>query len=112
MNNDAKMKRLEELLNNDTFLNELKTVSSVEAFQKKLKENGLDMTEDEVSQFCEDVLKLTDAQELDEEQLEKVSGGIIPLVAGAIIVVGGIAISYAAGWLVGRFFRNKSGICN
>jgi len=109
MNNDMKMKRLEELLNSETFLNEIKTVTDLKGLQKKFQENGLDMTEDEVSEFCDDVLKSIEAGELDEEQLEKVSGGFA--LAGVLLVGGAIAISYAAGWIISRILRNKSGVC-
>jgi hypothetical protein len=47
--------------------------------------------------------------ELSEDQLEQASGGGI--LTGALLIAGGLAISYGAGYAVGKFLRNKSGVC-
>lgn len=65
-----------------TFANEaiaakLKEAADIEQMRKVLAENGVEFTDEELAQFISQAAKSADNGELDETQMEEVSGGIV-----------------------------------
>ena len=75
----SREEKIQELLLSESFVGELKNLNSVEELQEALKNNGLDMTLEEINalgDLCEKVLEQMDNDELSEENLSSVSGGV------------------------------------
>ncbi len=67
--------RIEEVANDEAFLDQLINADSIDEAQKLFAERGIELTQDEVENFAKQV---SNSQgELDEESLEAVSGGLI-----------------------------------
>lgn len=75
MTDAEKSKKLEELLNNEGFLQEIGNAESKEAVQKTFGNYGLDLTRDEVDAILEISKVAAEKGELDEKSLTNVSGG-------------------------------------
>ena len=54
--------------------------------------------------------ELYEGRELTENELEEANGGGILL--GAAIVGAGLALSYGAGYVVGKVISKKTGVCS
>lgn len=70
-----KEERVLELLQDDSFLEKVDTADGVEGLKKLFKENGVDMSSDEVKELVEFVASTSKTGEISEEELDNVSGG-------------------------------------
>ena len=71
-----KNEKLNELFQNPDFLKEAAVFKTVDDFQKGFAKYGLEMSEDEVIEFCGMVAEHTKQGEVGEAELENVAGGI------------------------------------
>lgn len=107
---DERIKKIKELLENEEFGNEIKDLDSAEGFQAAFKAHGVELTLEEVdSVLVHAAIANGNGDEISEDELEQVAGGSI--FVGALVVAGGLALSYGVGWAVGRYVRNKTGVC-
>lgn len=87
--------RLEEVLADETFANELTQMENAEDVQAALEEKGIDLSIREILEVRDTMNKLQEKgvspDELTEEELEEVAGGIIGIIFCA--VCGAIALS-------------------
>lgn len=70
--------KLRDLLNSETFANEIKNLKTVEELQVVLKQHGVEMTTDEIIELGGHLARKVGMDkngELTEEDLENVSGG-------------------------------------
>ena len=75
----SREEKIKELLLNESFVGELKNLKSAEELQEAFKNNGVDMTLEEINalgDLCEKALEEMDNDELSEENLSSVSGGV------------------------------------
>lgn len=67
---------LNKLLNDETFMKQLLSLETDLEVQNLLKENGVEISLEEIAQIKRSVeLRLSDSNDLSEEDLEKVVGG-------------------------------------
>jgi len=70
---------LKELVKNQEFVKEAENFKTIEDFQKGFAKYGVEMTEQEVVEFCAEATKYGENKELAEEDLESVAGGFGPM---------------------------------
>lgn len=84
--------RLSVLSSNEEFKSKLVALETVEQIQALFNEYEIEMSQDEVAEFCKEVAKaanlLPEGEELNEEELENVAGGIV--------ITASVALTYAA----------------
>lgn len=106
MTNQEKNVLLEQLAENEAFLSAFAKVESKDQLQELLKNNGLELTCEEVDAF---VAKLDEAVggELNEENLDDVAGGLA-ITAGTIFTVSYKAIKKVGkvAWKLGKKLAN------
>lgn len=85
MNNIEKIKHL---MDNKNFVSKITAMEDPEQVQDAFAENGVDFTLEQINQIAELVIN-NNAEELNEDALEAVSGGILAEIA---IVASGIAL--------------------
>lgn len=103
--------KLNELMNNETFMNKLAETKGNPAILELLREYGVEMTDAELEQAIasgKEILKekgiLLDDDELSEEGLDLVAGGRFnwrSFVCGTIVAVGSAAYGNGAGAVLG-----------
>lgn len=76
-----------ELAKDQTFVDKLLTMEDNSEVQKAFSENGVELTVEEIDKMAE--MAFGEQRELDESELENVSGGFL---AEAAIVCSGIAL--------------------
>ena len=87
--------KLAEIFENEQFKLEVQNVETPEDFQALLAEYGVEMTLEEVEQFCEQVAVCMQQGELSEEEMEDVAGGVPwVLVAAAVGLCAGFCAGY------------------
>ncbi|MBR3630629.1 MAG: hypothetical protein IKN55_09210 [Oscillospiraceae bacterium] len=76
-----KNKKLAELFSDEAFIGSLASAGDVETMQKLFADNGVDLTQSEVVEMMESLLKtgVSTGDELNEDELGAVSGGTIRL---------------------------------
>ena len=67
------------LFKNPEFVKEAEGYQTIEDFQKGFAKYGLELTEQEVVDFCADAAKYGENKELAVEELEEVAGGLGPM---------------------------------
>ncbi len=98
MTNDA---FLEELFANEAFVEKLNQVEGKNQLQALFAENGVDLSRDEVDQLVAEVQNYdADQDELDDTQLENVSGGAITVSK----LIGYCIKAVKIGWKAGKKF--------
>ena len=102
-----KTNKLRDILTDEVFNKRVHNIETAEELQAAFMERGLDLSIEEVHELCCEIAG-SDEAELDDEALETVNGGAIPpiLVYGAMIAAG-----YGIGWVAGKIFKKKTGIC-
>lgn len=70
------IEKLNELLQDETFLTALSQLDSAEAAQKLFADNGLELAVEEVKEVLKSAVALS-ADELDADALDNVSGGAL-----------------------------------
>ena len=73
--NDQNMTRMEELFENQDFLNSLKAVGTPEELVKKFADEGVEVTVEEAEQFLNGRSQVREDGELDAAALDTVAGG-------------------------------------
>ena len=96
--NDPRMEKLQQVMQNKQYAEELMALETTEEIQAKFAEAGIEFSADEVEKIVEFVVSQTDksGDELGEESLENVTGGIFPV--GMAIFLGLTALGVGIGW--------------
>lgn len=93
-----KNEKLMQIFQDEQFLAESACMESAEDLQELLSKHGLDLTLDEVYGLCAQIACHMKGDELDEDDLEYVSGGVAVWLIVGCVAVGVAAIgSFAAG---------------
>lgn len=98
---------LKKLMDNETFMNGLASVESADDLAKVLSENNVELDGVTVE---EAFAQIQEQEDLSEDDLEKVSGGILfttALLATGAFVVGGGTLCFLAGAARGYYDRYK-----
>jgi lactobin A/cerein 7B family class IIb bacteriocin len=77
-----------EILKKPEFVSEAENYKTITDFQNGFAKYGLELTEQEVVDFCADAVKYSENKELGVEELENVAGGFGPMfwvVAGCVV---------------------------
>ena len=89
--------KLKELLSNEEFMNKILAMEEPENVQKAFKEEGLELTMDEVKALGAAFTKAAEGKELSEEDLDNVAGGTGAICFGVVTGVIGIA-GFGCSW--------------
>lgn len=98
------MERLEEVFEDDQFVEALLAMETPEEMQNALAEKGIEVSLEEIMQV-RDLVSRFQGGELTEDELESVAGGM----SGGAKAMNGL-ISKVIGWIVKRVFDKKKGI--
>lgn len=91
--------QLTEAMKNENLANALTACTTLAEAQRLLNENGVQITLEEVAYIHSlGNAKNTVSEELTEDDLEDVAGGIAPVVIGMGIFIGLTALGVAIGW--------------
>ena len=101
MERAAKFQALQE---SGKFEQELEKVSTPEEMQALFASYGIEMTVDEVKELVSSAVKMNN-EELSEEDLENVAGGV----AGWVLVAGKWVLKTVAGWAIGKILNKITG---
>lgn len=101
MNNPELLKKV---LSDTSYVQELISLDSAEAVRDSLSEKGIELSCEEITKIQETLLNNTDS-ELDENDLEDVSGGSVLAVIGIISTV--IGVVGAGGNIVDKVTRRR-----
>lgn len=77
MSNEEMSQKLEELASNESFIEALKKAENKDDIRKTFSAFGVDMTDEEVDSFMAEAEKMFENDEISEEGLEQVSGGLL-----------------------------------
>jgi len=109
MTNEMLLKA-QALFESEAFGKEIENCETVEEIQKALEAHGLEITLEETEQICVGIASAQKKDELSEDDLDGVNGGIGIL--GAIAVTAAVwGVSYAAGYVLGKIIKKKTGVC-
>lgn len=75
---------------------------SIEQTQQNLKERGLDFSIEELEKIAAQAIAQAEQDELSEEDLEDVAGGVTPVVAALICVIIVVGIFRIKQWIKAR----------
>ena len=104
------MKKAQELFESDAFGKEIETFETVEEIKKALESHGVEISLEETEQICVGIASSQKKDELNEDDLNNVSGGVGFLTAIAVTAaVWGV--SYVTGYVVGKIIKKKTGAC-
>ena len=107
---DTRTEKINELIKNEAFAEEIKDVETAEGLQAAFKAHGVELTLAEVEAICIRIAVETgNVEELSENDLEDVAGGFA--VTSILVGLACIGVCYGVGWVAGRVIRNKSGVC-
>lgn len=84
----SNIEKIKDLMDNKNFVSKITAMEDPEQVQAAFAENGVDFTLEQINQIAELVIN-NNAEELNEDALEAVSGGILTEIA---IVASGIAL--------------------
>lgn len=105
MDNAEMKKKLEELVDNEAFIADLKKVDGKDDLQKVLAAYGMELTKEEIDIFTAEVEKILEGDEIPEDELEQVSGGVGGWDIFKTVVSWGKDI-WKAAWKLGKKFAN------
>ncbi len=104
---DERMVLIEKAMESEEFTEKVAMCNSAEELRSVFSGAGIELSIDEVEGLVANVKeRLAGGEELSEEALEGVSGGIG--FVGALVIVGG---AYVAGRLYGAYAKKKLGYC-
>lgn len=111
MINDNTLNRVKKLLEDETFASKFFEAENYVDVKTMLLENGIDISNEELKELIESMLVVVENRstgELNEEEMDKVSGGIIGwiILGGAGAIVGGIAANKLR-----KVLNSMSGVC-
>jgi lactobin A/cerein 7B family class IIb bacteriocin len=79
-----------EIFSDEAFTSSLLALETAEEVQSALSDKGLDLSLDEIATIRNSILTATtQGGELSEEQLESVSGGVVPIILFVVALVVG-----------------------
>jgi len=82
---DPKMEKVNALLADETFGKSIEGIETVEGLQKVFAKNGVELTAKEVENICQSVSVYSSEDELGENDLDGVAGGLlVPMMLGGI----------------------------
>ncbi len=92
--------KVAELFQSESFKAEVANITTAEELQKAFERHGVDMTLDEVIGLCGQIAhQMQSDDELDEDALENVSGGIAwALVGLGVVCLGAVALGIWNGY--------------
>lgn len=97
-----KQQKLNALFTNEAFKAEADKISTAEELQELFAKYGVEMTLDEVIDLCGVIaryMQSEDSEELSEDDLDNVAGGIAWLAIGvAVLCIGALAIGIYNGY--------------
>lgn len=104
--NQEKAMKLEEILKDSKFVEKAAGITTAEELQVLIAEFGLEMTVEEVYEFCKLIVKekerIDNGGELSVEDLDDVSGGGVLFVLGCVglgvVALAGLAIGIVNGY--------------
>ena len=76
MNSEEMKNKLEALVENEAFVADLKQAESKGDLQNVMKKYGIDLTREEVDAFASEIEKILSNEDMEDTDLEKVSGGV------------------------------------
>ena len=96
--NDPRIEKLQQVMQNKQYAEELMAPETTEEIQAKFAEAGIEFSADEVEKIVEFVASqpVTKDEELSEDSLENVTGGVFPI--GMAIFLGLTILGVAIGW--------------
>ena len=105
--NDPRMEKLQQVMQNKQYAEELMALETTEEIQAKFAEAGIEFSADEVEKIVEFVVSQADksGDELGEDSLENVTGGVFPI--GMAIFLGLTILGVAIGWKAAGGCNNK-----
>jgi predicted ribosomally synthesized peptide with nif11-like leader len=77
MNGEEMKNKLEALVGNEAFLADLQKAESKDDLQNVMKKYGVELTKEEVDAFASEIEKILSSEEMQDNDLEQVSGGVI-----------------------------------
>lgn len=102
--------KAKELLNNDELLKGIVTADTADELMAVLKENEIQLEEGLSPEHAFELVQSARTEELGEQELESVSGGILFATAAAaagMLIVGGTMLCFLAGYGYQKFFAKK-----
>ncbi len=105
---DERIEIIKELLASEEFGKEVAEAETTEDFQTAFKQHGVELTLEEVDSVLLQAA-VASGVELNEDELENVSGGFVGTTA--LLLVGGVVVCYAVGWVAARVLSKKTGVC-
>lgn len=105
---DERIKKLELAMEDAEFEEKVANVESEKELKELFASKGIDMSDEEVSSFCEKVRSVLEegGDELSEDALDDVAGGMG--IIGGLTLVGAC---YVAGRIYGNVAKKKIGWC-
>ena len=96
--NDPRMEKLQQVMQNKQYAEELMALETTEEIQAKFAEAGIEFSAEEVEQVVAFVVFQADksGDELGEDSLENVTGGVFPI--GMAIFLSLTALGVGIGW--------------
>ena len=91
--------KIAELLNDESFMNGLDNIHSMEEFREAFSAHGVELTVEEVKELAKSLVIVSKDGELNAEQLENVSGGL-----NIFKVVSDLWNAAKKGWSYGQKF--------
>lgn len=91
--------KVNELLSNQEFVDKLKDMETIDDIAEAFTAEGVEVTADELEKAAADA---ESGNELDENALEAVSGGVLPFIAGPAIFLGLTALGIYIGGKAGN----------
>lgn len=110
------LKKYEAVLNNEAVLERLAEAESEEELKRVFLDQGLELTETDLSTIASNLKEIKDSGELSEEMLEAVSGGFALTAGFALVCIAGVTagIVGAATFAIGKAIvdnKNKKNAC-
>lgn len=88
-----KYEKLQQLVAEDAFLNSLDNLKSMDDLNDFLLQHGIELTKEELVNFVQSAGKYEKTDDLSEDDLEKVSGGVTPEVIFGWMWKGGKSVA-------------------
>ncbi len=108
----TKEEKIVELLNDPEFMNNLDSLKSMNDLSKAFAENGVELSESDVQQLSNSLVKMNTSSELDAESLDEVSGGAgFGLQETISICVGALKLGWKYGGKFCDWVYKTFGVC-
>ena len=106
-----KATKLIEVLESEQFQKEVVSVTTPEDMQKLIASHGVELTVDEVMELCGQIVKAMNSDEISEDELDNVAGGVvilgITIATSKLIALGIGCVGAAALGLWNGYWSNR-----